>query len=74
MKHDINTELCELGKRYHGGHISLEKYRAERRAVIDKLATKNVSPPKRKSSKLAVILFSAGLAFLAAYWFVFKII
>ena len=74
MKHEINEELSVLGKKYQDGQLSLERYRSERRAVIDKLSSKKVERPPKSTSKLSIILIAAGLAFLAAYWVVFKLL
>jgi hypothetical protein len=68
MKFELNTELCDLGKQYQGGQISLEKYRSERRAVIDKMASKKPAPAKRKTSKWVLLPIAAGTLFLVAYW------
>ncbi|MCP5208588.1 MAG: hypothetical protein H7A01_15380 [Hahellaceae bacterium] len=68
MKHELNTELCDLGKQYQGGQISLEKYRLERRAVIDKMASKKPVPAKKKASILVLLPIVIGGLFLAAYW------
>lgn len=68
MKHELNAELCDLGKSYQGGHISLDKYRTERRAVIDKLTQKPAMPAKKKSSKLGILVVITGVFFLLAYW------
>ena len=74
MKHELNSELCELGKRYQGGHISLDKYRTERRAVIDRLSAIEKPVATKKLSKMTIIGLAAGLAFLVTYWIIFKVL
>jgi hypothetical protein len=68
MKHELNDELTDLGKRYQGGHISLVRYRSERRAVIDKMASKSTPPPTQRKTGFHWFLIIGGTVFLAAYW------